>query len=120
MLGHGEAPAGFVLAGVMVRQRIETAPGHPLLPGEVISPEAFLAIPFGTRRALLGNDRLTPFYQPADKPAPAAASAVDRQRFAIHRGNGRYDVVEGALLNSEPLTREAAEALVASGSAVAQ
>jgi hypothetical protein len=114
MMGHEEVPAGFVLAGAMVRQRIETDAGHPLMPGEVMSAETFAEIPFGTRRALVGNDRLTPFYRRGDAPP---AEEEERQRFSIHRGNGRYDVVEGALLNAEPLTKEAAEALVASGSA---
>lgn len=44
--------------------------------------------------------------QPAHQLVP-----IETKRFAIHRGCGKYDVIEGVLVNDEQLSKEEAEAL---------
>lgn len=41
------------------------------------------------------------------------AQASGGQRFAVHTGMGRYDVIEGKKLNAEPMTKDEANALCA-------
>ena len=102
-----EGIPGFELAGAIVRRPFN-AGGARVLSGAILSPEAFWSIGYAVRRLFVREERITPFYQRAG----AAAGAVERH--TIHRGGGRYDVVEGVLLNDEPLSREAAESLAAS------
>lgn len=46
--------------------------------------------------------------------APGASPQGPAERIAVHRGSGKYDVIEGVKLNDEPLSRAEAEALCVS------
>jgi hypothetical protein len=104
---HDKPPQGFVMGGALLRRPL-TSNGARLPAGTVLNPEQFAAITYATRRVLVRDEAILPFYQPA--------SAAGSERFVIHRGNGRYDVVVGTRLNADPLTREEADTLAASAS----
>ena len=91
------------VGGGVVSRRF-TLGGEVLLAGTELTREQLLAMPRSNRRALIENRFLRVW------PASVGAGG---QRFAIHRGGGAYDVIEGRLLNTEPLTKAQAEALAA-------
>lgn len=100
---------GYQLAGAVV-SRAYSAGGEKVATGSVLSAEAFGKIGHAVRRIFLREAVLTPFYVATTPAAPPVAATGSR--FVIHRGNGRYDVVAGTLLNTDPLTRAEADALV--------
>ena len=62
------------------------------------------AIPAANRDALVKNLYIEPF--------PAAPIGV-QDVILVSRGFGKFDVVEGRRINTDPLTREEADALIA-------
>jgi len=79
--------------------------GRKAMPGEPIGRAEAARLPPGNRRALEANGKVRWFAEPEG----------EMRRWRVPAGSGRYDVVEGARLNDEPLSREAADALVAEG-----
>ena len=90
--------------------------------GDTLSREAVLAIPGANRSALINQGKMVLF--PLSKMAgnvaaiPAGVLAVDHapeiehmKRHVVSRGFGKYDVIAGTILNTEPLTKDAAKAL---------
>lgn len=97
---------GYELAGAVVR-RAYTSNGERVLKGHVLTQNALAALSYAIRRLWLRDGSLTPFYVPTDKvPRPLGG------RHVIHRGGGRYDVVQGVVLNTM-LTKDEADALAA-------
>jgi hypothetical protein len=86
-----------------VRRRFNAA-GRDVLPGTTLSIEEVKAFPNRNLRALVDANFLD-LFPIADNDILTGAMHV------IHRGSGRYDVIRGHVLNAEPLTREAAEAM---------
>lgn len=97
-------PQGFVVAGARVHRAFERSGGR-VLPGTILSPDEYQAIGRPSRRVMVKNGQIEPFYARQGTPG------VDVQRYVIHRGAGRYDVIEGTLLTPEWLTKEEAERL---------
>lgn len=60
-------------------------------------------------RALIESGFLAPW------PKGGVIQAQALARFARHRGFGEWDVIEGRLLNTDPMPREMAQELVAEG-----
>jgi hypothetical protein len=100
------APQGYVIAGARVMRRFERA-GEQVMPGTVISAAEFQAIGRPSRRVMVKNGQIEPFFAKRGTPG------VDVQRYVVHRGAGRYDVIEGTLLTPDWVTKEDAEALAA-------
>jgi hypothetical protein len=73
-------------------------------PGRRITRAQFDA--FKNARALVRAGYLKPFPPSDPSKAPAAGSA-----FVLHRGGGFYDVIVGERLNSQPLSKDEADAL---------
>lgn len=79
-----------------------TRNGERLKPGTRLSRAEFFALQNG--RALVGAGYLKTF-------PPADAAPTTGHPFVVHRGGGAYDVIVGARLNAEPLSKDEAEAL---------
>lgn len=101
------APEGYELIGAVVRRGFSMG-GARVPPGRLLPAARLNSMNAAARRIMLRENYLTPVYARPNADGPA-------ERYIFHRGSGRYDVVEGRLLNSEPLTREAAEALCNQG-----
>lgn len=75
--------------------------------GETLSREEVASIPRANLNALVNTGKLELW--------PMSPEEIDlsqyKSRFLVHRGNGRYDVIEGRLLTEAPLPREQATAL---------
>lgn len=103
-----------------IRREIENAGGAYILRpccgrqvGEVVSRAELQAMKPASAIALIKQEKLRPFFV-----APEGASLLaETTRFAIHRGCGKYDVIEGVKLNTEQLSKAEAESLVAQGAA---
>lgn len=96
---------GFTLSGALVARGYESGTG-PVRAGTVLSAEQFHALNWAVRRLWVRDGNLLPIYTPTDQaPRPLG------ERHVIHRGAGRYDVVQGQQINVDPLSREQAEAL---------
>lgn len=80
--------------------------GQYLKAGTRLTADEVRAIPMVNRRALATSGALDVY-----PVTPANAVAEDFERFVIHAGSGRYDVVAGRKLNDAPLTKAEAEAL---------
>jgi hypothetical protein len=100
------APKGYVIAGARVIRAFDRADGR-VSAGAVISPAEFTAMARASRRVMVKNGHIEPFYVPLGTPG------VDVQRHVVHRGAGRYDVIQGTLLTSEWVSKEEAEQLAA-------
>jgi hypothetical protein len=91
-----------MIGGGVVRRRIGVAGGDGVLAGTRLTREQVLAMPVANRRAMISTGHISVW--PLNEQ-------VGGERFAVHLGFGKYDVVEGRKLNAEPLTKEQAEAL---------
>jgi hypothetical protein len=117
-----DAIPGFELAGAIVRRPFNRG-GERVAVGTVLSADEFMSIGFAVRRIFVADSHITPFYRrPGESdyvppPAPVAKTAAGPKpkHHLIHRGGGRYDVLRGVVLNDEPLTRDAAEAIAKQG-----
>lgn len=105
MNGDAETIDGYTLAGAVVRRPYNTS-GARVPRGTVLSIEALSRLSHAIRRIWLRDGNITPIYVPKHIATGGASYHL------LHRGAGRYDVVLGTMLNTEPLTREAAEALI--------
>jgi hypothetical protein len=94
------------IGGAIVRRGF-SACGRKVRPADTLTREEVLSFAHANLRALVDANfiELVPM-------AAADASTLH----VIHRGSGRFDVIRGIVLNSEPLTREAADAMVDGGS----
>ncbi len=108
MIGGGRVIRPFNIAGE--RQHA----------GKAFSGEEVRAMPHANRQALIDNGFLA-VWPMASRPtasaagpagaSPTAAANSPMARHVSSRGFGRYDVIEGVKINSEPLSREEANAL---------
>lgn len=90
--------------------------GQKKLPmGHRLSREEVLSIPLANRNSLIENRFLQVLFRDPGATAVAASSADQMTRYAVHQGRGRYDVIEGRKLNTEPLTEAQAKDLAAKG-----
>ena len=95
LLGEDRIGGGFVRIGFDIN-------GKRMTPGTSLSKETILG--WRNHRALILNGHIA-VYPPKD---------AGDERFALHIGGGRYEVVQGRKLTDAPLTKEQAEALVLS------
>lgn len=97
--------------GAYVRRRFEFGT-REMIAGERLTAAEVASIPLHNLRSLINTGRLELWpAPPGDAPQTFIA-----ERFAINRGFGKWDVVEGRKLNDEVLTKDQAEALAAAGS----
>lgn len=77
------------------------------LSGETLTAEEVQSIPRANLNALVNTGRLELW--------PMSKDEVDvsqyKSRFLVHRGNGRYDVIEGRRITDAPIPRDEALAL---------
>jgi hypothetical protein len=99
-------PEGYVVAGARVLRGFNRADGR-VSPGTLLTADEYQAILGPSRRVMVKNGQIEPFFALRGTPG------VDVKRYIIHRGAGRYDVIEGTLLTQEWVTKEEAEALAA-------
>lgn len=74
-------------------------------PGEKLTEEQVRAMPRANLKALKASGKLHVIGKAESERASPA------QIFVVHRGSGKYDVIEGVKINDEPITKEQAEAL---------
>lgn len=87
--------------------------------GDVLSREQVLAMPGANRAALINLGKIAVYPMRGggaaiEQVAATAAPAPEiehTKRHVVSRGFGKYDVIEGAILNTDPLTKDAAKAL---------
>lgn len=96
---------GYTITGALVR-RAYSQGGETIPAGTRLSVDEFEAINASVRRLWVRDGNLLPIYTP-DESVPRPLGT----RHVIHRGAGRYDVVQGVQINTDPLSREEAEAL---------
>jgi hypothetical protein len=96
------------IGGGIVR-RLFTRDGQALKAGTRLTREEILAMSINNRRALIRNGALD-IYPPLPAAAPSAG-----QRFALHIGGGRYEVISGSKLTAEPVTKDEAQAILDAG-----
>jgi hypothetical protein len=93
-IGGGKVIQGFRMGGEYVR------------PGTILSREQILGIPYANRASLMARF-IEVWPREAGKPEGTA-------RFIVRVGT-KYNVIEGVVLNAEPLEKEEAEELKNSG-----
>jgi hypothetical protein len=87
------------IGGAVVRRTFKLGDKH-VFSGHPLTRDQVLAIPVTNRRALVEKGQIEIF------PRPQGWS-----KHVVSTGFGRYDVIEGLRINSDPLTREEAYAL---------
>lgn len=102
MLRREEIGGGYV-------ERMFTRAGEMLKRGTHLTGDELRAMSPVNLRALVENRFLNVY--PA---APAPAAAEPAELILVNKGFGKFDVVEGRKLNDEPMTKEDAEAFIAS------
>lgn len=70
--------------------------------GDVLTEEQVRHMPRNNRNALRDGNFISIYPKRAGRAG---------QAFVIHRGQGKYDVIEGVKINDEPLSKEDADAL---------
>ncbi len=95
------------IGGAFVR-RTFTMVGGPVPVGKQLSRAEVLAIPSLNRQALIDGGKLDIY--------PPAAGA--HERHVVSAGFGKFHVYEGRRVNTDPLSKEQAEALAAEGGAL--
>lgn len=115
------APAGFErrqkaalrhedIAGGKVRRGFRMGDKY-VPPGTVLTREQILSMPYANRCALV--DRFIEVWPAEATRLPTPAHEGPTQVMMIHMGGGKFNVIEGWVMNSAPLEREEAEALKA-------
>lgn len=99
------------IGGAFVRIGFFGADGKWLRPRSRLSAKEVLAM--GNRRALVNSGRLA-IFPPSDIEGEPADAAKAVERHVVSKGFGKFSVIEGRVLNDEPMTKEEAEALAAS------
>ncbi len=94
------------IGGGRVRQPFTMA-GRRVTRGDTLTADEIMAMPTSNRRALIETGYLHVW--------PKRPGEVAAERHLVSRGFGRYDVIEGVVLNKEPLSKEEAMALVGPG-----
>lgn len=106
---HARKPAHEIeqAGGAYVRRRFPMG-ARERVAGEILTAAELATIRPANLTALINTGKLETF------PAPPAGASNDEpgQRFAVHLGFGKYDVIEGRKITDEPVTKEEAEALV--------
>jgi hypothetical protein len=97
--------------GAYVRRRFQFGQ-RELVNGDTLTAEELASIPRANLVALVNTGKLELWPQPPNAEGSHGAMFI-AERFAIHKGFGKYIVVEGRSLTPEPVTKDQAEALVA-------
>lgn len=100
------------IGGAICRRHF-TMGERKIRPGDTLTEDEVLAIPKPNLTALRDSGYLQVY--PKQAAIQSALAAIATTRFPIHRGCGKYDVIDGVQLNTEQLTKEQALALVAEG-----
>ena len=72
--------------------------------GDELTAEEVIAINLPNRRALADSNFIEIY--------PRSAGMAAGEKFIVGLGKDKYNVIEGRIVNSEPLTRDAAEKLL--------
>jgi hypothetical protein len=84
--------------------------GRTLPRGTVLTREEILAIRTANRSSLIDKGYLAVWPKEALSSGQAVAGEP-AERFVIHTGFSRYNVIEGRVINAEPLDKESAHLL---------
>lgn len=90
------------IGGARVR-RTFTNNGKQMRMGDQLTTEEVLAFPTANRRALSDSNFIEIYPK---------SPIIGNERFIVGIGKNQFNVIEGRVLNTEPLTREAAEKLL--------
>ena len=96
------------IGGAIVRRRF-TFGQRAMLAGDKLTREQVLSMPRANRNSMIENRFLQVVLR------MDAGSAEPGERYAVHMGRGKYDVIEGRKLNDAPLTAAEAKKLAAQG-----
>src|SRR2546425_941776 len=91
------------IGGALIR-RTFTRNGEQLKAGQQLTAEEVLSIALPNRQALVDSNFMELYPK----------SPMAGERFIISIGNKQFNVIEGRVLNDEPLTRDEAEQLLRS------
>lgn len=101
--------ADHEIGGAVVR-RTFSRNGKYLKNGDKLTGDEVRSIPAANLTALIDSHYIELF--PLPTAGIFAPTPLPGDRFMVHRGGGLFDVIEGRRLNDEPLSQDAAEALV--------
>lgn len=117
------APAGFErrpkaslrhedIGGGRVRRGFRAGEKY-LPPGTMLTAEQIMAFPYANRSALI--DRFIEVWpEEASKKAPPPKHEGPTRVMMVHMGGGKFNVIEGWVLNEHPIEKHEAEDLVKS------
>lgn len=82
-----------------------------------LSPDEVMSINAVNRGVLIDKGFIAIWPRGDDTPAVKVIPITEGERFAVHTGGGRYDVIEGRRVNDASLSREEAQAMTGTGTA---
>jgi hypothetical protein len=91
------------IGGAIVQRRM-TLGDRTMMRGDALTAEQCRSIPRQNLKAFVNTGVLELF--------PASPIPEGSQRYAVHMGMGKFDVIEGRKLNTKPLTRAEADAML--------
>jgi hypothetical protein len=101
-----------------IARRLIRLNGEVLTAGTGLTREQVLGIRAANRQALINTGALSIYPRPRGAAEPESVKAADHQpeiehapRHVVSRGFGKYDVIQGVVLNAEPLAKDAAFAI---------
>lgn len=114
------APAGFErrqkaslrhedIGGGRVRRGFRSGETY-LPPGTMLTAEQIMAIPYANRSALI--DRFIEVWPAHPVPAEPPKHKGPTKVLMVHMGGGKFNVIEGWVLNEAPIEKHEAEDLV--------
>lgn len=98
-IGGGKVIRGFI------------ANGQHLKRGTILTQEFIKQMPVTNRNVLIEKDYIQVWPKPVAVSPPVADVARTAERHVVALGFGRYNVIEGAIINDKALTKEDAHAL---------
>lgn len=106
----GTGHASQDIGGGIVRRRFSSG-GKEFTNGTVLSAGEIKAMPRNNMNALRDNGYIHIFPKAVRSHLEAAPEDIKMERHVVSRGFGKYDVIEGKVMNTQPLTKETAEHL---------
>jgi hypothetical protein len=105
------ATARLDIGGGIVRRAITLAGGKRLAVGTVLTAEDLGGFRLANLRSMVTHKQIE-IWPAVANGSKAAASG---QRHLLARADGKFDVVQGEIVNTKPLSQKMAEKLVAQG-----
>lgn len=103
------------VGGAIVRRGF-TCGDEYLKAGTNLSAEKYLSMGRANRAALVDSDYLAPYPKaPIATPAEFQGPKIPLERFIVGVADKKFNVIEGRLLNEEPVSRQEADKLLKDG-----